>query len=298
MNHSPSRCRGLTLIFAMSVTVGVNSSMAALGQEQAAHPDPVSVIPTPVTPAVSNERQPTATGQSTQLPQVLVQIKAFEISLTKLERLGKDIKSLGCRQGVVTDASPMLKTMKALGRDGVLRSVAQPELVTVVGEPTKYHVGGEVAIPRPQKDGTTVMEQQPYGTEMELTANILKDQTIHMDFHMRLSELTSEVKHVDGHAVPTIEATGYRGPLDMKSGQTVVIEGLITQRTIETSSGMPWIKEIPGIGGLFTRKKTEIERTQTIFFVRAENVSDGNMSTEARRFSGKEIAEWPGERPQ
>jgi Flp pilus assembly secretin CpaC len=274
----------------MLATVMGISSMVCFGQEQAARPDPVSILPPLETVAEKAPEeaplQPVKTRAVGALPQVLVQIKAFEVSLTKLDHLGKDLKSLGCRNGVVSDAAPLLQTMKALARDGVIESVSEPELVTVVGEPAKYHIGGKVDVPKLQEDGATVIEKQPYGKEVELTADILKDQTIHMAFRMRLSNVTSEVKPVGEHLAPVIEATECNSTFDMESGQTTIIEGTISKRAIATLYGVPVLSDIPAVGELFRYKETTTERRQMIYLVRAEIASpDAKQAAMATRAS-------------
>ncbi|MGD9722745.1 MAG: hypothetical protein AB7O59_15535 [Pirellulales bacterium] len=182
--------------------------------------------------------------------QILVKVKAIELSRSKLRELGfdchlggnnsasawqailgmdgKDEASretlrLGCdeRQGVAA-------LLKALQQENLVKVLAEPSLVTVNGRPATYATGGEIATPRDQRGE---VRYRTFGTEVHLLPILQEDGRLKLEIRARVAHLDPSLDVVvDGNAVPGIRAVEVDTGLEMRFGQTAVIAGLTQQR--------------------------------------------------------------------
>jgi hypothetical protein len=160
---------------------------------------------------------------------------------------------------------------QALRKDGLASQRAAPTVMTTPGQQASVFVGGQLACPTKNADGTVVTVLKEYGTRADVLANLASDGRIHLDVGLRVSHVvpagSSQVAEDLGPIIKTCEV---KGPLDLRSGQTVLIGGGVETRE-ETINGRAVVssdKPAPSDPAKEVRKVGE--RFMTFVLVKAE----------------------------
>ncbi len=239
-------------------------------------------------------------------PQVLLSIKIFEVSLTKLRSLGYDVTKLGAakKDGDTLrfqsiDGNEARQLIESLRKDNLVKVIAEPTLVTLSGRAVAYDSGGELPCPVPQKDGTTAVEFKRFGTHAGVTADVLDEHTVRLSFNCRLADLDyrQSVK-IGTESVPGIQAREVSSSLEARDGQTLALTGLTEVREEPAVEGMPIVSELPGIGALFRTTKTARNEIATVFLVRPEIIKAGAGATSTAAGRAPDAASLPTMAPR
>jgi len=234
--------------------------------------------------------------------QVLLHVKVFEVSRTKLRRLGFDwatafggsnvissgisglltsttdgaISNLGTGTfnfNVVNGNSAFFGVLDALRQDNLAKVMAEPTLVTVSGRPASFNVGGEFPVPVPQSLGTISIEYKKYGTQLDFVPIVLGSGQIRLEIRPRVSELDdSRSLTINGTTVPGLRSREVETGVEMKAGQTLAIAGLIYYRTEAMNRGLPWVSEVPYLGAAFRKTEEENNEIEMLILVTPELV--------------------------
>ncbi len=218
---------------------------------------------------------------------VMVQVQVFEVSITKLKKLGFDWTKLSgdsvTKSGLdpasggprtfstFSDDTKARQMFDALRKDSLVKVLAEPVLVTVSGRAAVFHGGSELSVPKPQPDGSTAIEHR-YGTEMELTPEVLGDK-IMLAFHGRLSEFDpAHAVQIGKQTFPGIRMLEFGTHAELKSGQTLVLQGPTQVREESEISGTPYLSSLPYVGAPFRSVKTTRNELAMFILVRPEIV--------------------------
>jgi pilus assembly protein CpaC len=161
-------------------------------------------------------------------------------------------------------------TIQDLQQRNVLQILAEPNLMARSGEPAKFLAGGEFPYPVVQggtgANSTAVTIQfKPYGVKLEFTATVIGD-IVRMKVTPEVSALdyTNSVT-ISGTVVPAISTRRAETDVELRSGQSFGIAGLLDKRTTAQLSKVPGIGDVPILGNLFRSKN--INRTTTELLV-------------------------------
>ena len=162
-------------------------------------------------------------------------------------------------------------TIKALQNRNVLQILAEPNLMAVDGQPATFHAGGEFPYPVPQSGvgvSTITIQFKPFGVRLGFTANITSDDVIHLHVAPEVSALDfANAVRVSGFVIPAISTRAAETEVELKSGQTFGIAGLIDNRTTAIMSKIPGIGDIPILGQLFRSKSLNHQNTELLVLV-------------------------------
>jgi pilus assembly protein CpaC len=144
----------------------------------------------------------------------------------------------------------------------IVQILAEPNLSAVSGEKASFLSGGEFPFPvvQPSASGfaSVTIQFRPYGVKLEFTPTVLPDGTINMKVSPEVSALdyTNEVE-IAGYTIPGIDTRRADTQVELKSGQSFAISGLLDNRTTDELEKIPGIGDIPILGKLFqTRQST------------------------------------------
>jgi pilus assembly protein CpaC len=246
----------------------------------------------------------TAQGQQPDpRTQVLVQLRFVKVSRTKLQHMGLDLAKLtgasdakggtdpaigsDRRSSVIDDGSEAQQLMDALLKDNLARVIAEPKLVLPDGKTVNYSSGAKLAIPKPQKDGSTAIGYV-YGTEMEVTPAVVGDK-VHLAIHAQVSERDdAHLVTVGKETVPGVQSRAFTAHTELKSGQTLVISGPPEVHMEAENRGVPYLSEIPYAGAMFHHVEQTRNEIVTVAFVRAEIVQPPVDGEQTARKSGRD----------
>jgi pilus assembly protein CpaC len=154
----------------------------------------------------------------------------------------------------------------ALAQNGLVTILAEPNLVTVSGQKASFLAGGEFPIPIAQSGtGNTAaitIDWKQFGVSLNFTPTILADGRIAMHIAPEVSQLApTQGITVQGISVPGITTRRADTTVELGSGQTFAIAGLLQNQTQQQLQAYPWIGDLPVIGSLF--RSTAFQRGET-----------------------------------
>ena len=155
----------------------------------------------------------------------------------------------------------------ALAQNGLITILAEPNLVTVSGQKASFLAGGEFPVPVPQSGGTgssvaITIDWKKFGVSLDFTPTIMADGRIALHVAPEVSELSpSQGINIQGVSVPGITTRRADTTVELGSGQTFAIAGLLQNQTQQQLQAYPWIGDVPIIGALF--RSTAFQRGET-----------------------------------
>jgi pilus assembly protein CpaC len=158
--------------------------------------------------------------------------------------------------------------LRALKKNGYVRTLAEPHLRVVSGKKAKFLAGGEVPIPTPSSDGSISIVFKPFGVELEFKAVVKSTGYIDLEITPSVSALDNTIAVVvSGTAVPGLKKSKTTTQLQMRDGQTIAISGLINEEVTKNLDSIPFLGDIPILGPLFQSKDFREKKTELVVLV-------------------------------
>jgi len=169
--------------------------------------------------------------------------------------------------------------LQALAENQYLRFLAEPTLVALSGEEASFLAGGEFPIPVVQggnvgAGGVSVtIEYKEFGVGLKFKPAVLGDARIRLQIYSEVSEL-SDIGSVEiqGFRVPSIVARRAQTTLEMSSGQTFAMAGLLSESATAENSHTPGLGNLPILGPLFRSVRYKSGETELVVLVTPELV--------------------------
>jgi len=147
-------------------------------------------------------------------------------------------------------------------RDGLVTTLASPNLTALSGETADFLAGGEYPIPISQGLGTTSIEYKKFGVSLAYTPTVLANGRISIRVRPEVSELSSDgAVTLNGFQVPALTIRRAETTVELGSGQSFMIAGLMTNKAQSTIDKAPGLGDVPILGNLF--RSTEFQKGQT-----------------------------------
>lgn len=158
--------------------------------------------------------------------------------------------------------------LNALQSEGVLSTLAEPNLTAISGETATFRAGGEVPIPVPQSLGVTTIQYKSYGVELSFKPVVLPNDRIALHVHPQVSELSGATNvSYNGTAVPAFISRDAETSVEMASGQTLAIAGLFQRGVQTTIQKFPFLADVPILGALFRSTSYQKGETELVILV-------------------------------
>ena len=175
--------------------------------------------------------------------------------------------------------------IQALAENQYLRVLANPTLVALSGEEASFLAGGEFPIPIPQSGGGGVggtsitIEYKEFGVRLSFRPTVLGDGTIRLYAAPEVSEVdfAGAVRFAD-FVVPALITRKFETTLELKSGQTFAMAGLIKRNDTAINSSVPGLGELPVLGALFRSVRYNRGETEMVVLVTATLVEPLNLA--------------------
>lgn len=171
----------------------------------------------------------------------------------------------------------LIGSLDLLESDGVVTTLAEPNLTALSGETANFLAGGEFPIPISQGDDGITIEYKPYGVALAFTPIVLSDGRISMRIRPEVSELSNEGSlRLAGFEVPALSTRRAETTVELGSGQSFMLGGLLRNINSNTVDKAPFLGDLPVLGALFRstayrRQETELVIIVTPYLVRPVN---------------------------
>jgi pilus assembly protein CpaC len=142
--------------------------------------------------------------------------------------------------------------IQALEERGLVRRLAQPNLIALSGDTASFLAGGEFPFPVAQENNTISIEFKQFGVGLGFTPTVLADGLINLKIAPEVSEIDpSQNIQVNGTVVPGLVVRRAQTTIELRDGQSFAIAGLLQSTNIKNQSELPWIGRVPILGTLF-----------------------------------------------
>jgi pilus assembly protein CpaC len=207
---------------------------------------------------VGNTTDPlVAAGQScrTVLPEIPSSIGGI---------VGNSGSSLGWGSG----NSCLAQTLRILERNGLMRTLAEPNLTATSGEAAKFLAGGEYPIPTVDSKGSLAVTFKEFGVSVAFTPMVLSEGRINLKIETEVSELSNKGAVVlSGFSIPALTKREAKSTVELPSGGTLAMAGLISEDTRKNIDGIPGLKDVPMLGTLFRSQDFVKNETELVVLV-------------------------------
>jgi pilus assembly protein CpaC len=174
----------------------------------------------------------------------------------------------GLGGGYESGGSCFTQALRAMERDGLVRMLAEPTLTAVSGESARFLAGGEYPVPTSSANGFIGIEFKEYGVGVAFTPTVLSEGRISLKIDTQVSELSSDGNIViNGIGIPSLRKRSALSTLELPSGGSMVLAGLISDQTRQNIEGFPGLKDMPVLGTLFRSRDFQQSETELVVIV-------------------------------
>ena len=223
------------------------------------------------------------------LPQVLLEVKIAEIDKQLADELG--VQALGTdfafsaagASGIGAGANLLMQLgdvesfLRAQESDGLIKILAEPNIMAISGQEGNFLAGGTVFLPVPQSNATggggavITLQEQNFGVSLKFTPTVLEGGRINLVVRPEVSEVSPQGVQVSAGTsqllMPVIRSRAASTTVQLTDGQTFAIGGLISNSVTESITAFPWLSSIPILGALFRSSSFQARRTELVILV-------------------------------
>jgi len=158
--------------------------------------------------------------------------------------------------------------INALEQKGLIRSLAEPNLVALSGDTASFLAGGEYPIPVPGSLGTVTIDYKTYGVGLSFTPTVLKDGIINLIIKPEVSQLDfAHSVQIAGTSIPPLIVRRASTTVELRDGQSFVIGGLLQNISTTAQDQLPWLGDVPVLGALFRSAQYQKHETDLAIIV-------------------------------
>ena len=172
----------------------------------------------------------------------------------------------------------------ALAGEGMVRMLAEPNLTVISGQPASFLVGGEYPIPVAGGPGQISVDYKNYGVSLNFVPTMFSDGRISIHVAPEVSELSSLnavtiTTSGSSSVVPSLTVRRAETTVELGSGQTFAIGGLLQDIDTGNRSNLPYLGDVPILGQAFRDDQFQRGETEIVILVTPYVVTPVNDPT-------------------
>ena len=232
--------------------------------------------------------------------QVTLMVRVAEVSRTELKRFGINLESLlssgnflfglargndiafGANGSVVrssngadnlfgsfkTGGTNITGLLDALENEGLVTMLAEPNLTAMSGQTANFLAGGEFPIPVPGQNGQVTIDYRSFGVSLGFTPTVLSKDRISLTVAPEVSSLSQTgAVQLQGFSVPALVTRRASTTVELGSGQTFAIAGLLQKDITNTIDKFPGLGDVPILGSLFRSSDFRNNQSELVILV-------------------------------
>ena len=183
----------------------------------------------------------------------------------------------------------LLSTIDLAETDGLVTTLAEPNLTALSGETASFLAGGEIPVPQSQGLGAVSVEYKQYGVSLAFTPVVLADGRISLRVRPEVSQLSDAGSVVlNGFTIPGLTTRRAETTVELGSGQSFMIAGLLSNSHNNSIEKAPGLGDLPVLGALFRsnnfkRNETELVIVVTPYLVKPVSAGEIALPTDGYR---------------
>jgi pilus assembly protein CpaC len=159
----------------------------------------------------------------------------------------------------------------ALESDGLVTTLDEPTLTTQSGQPASFLEGGQIPVPQISGSGasaTVGIQYEPYGVSLSFIPVVLSKDRINLTVSPTVSALSQTgAITTAGFTVPALTTRQATTTVELGSGQSFAIAGLIENDRSNDISKFPFLGDVPVLGTLFRSSQFQHNQTELVIIV-------------------------------
>ncbi|ERS92008.1 secretin N-terminal domain-containing protein [Halomonas sp. PBN3] len=176
----------------------------------------------------------------------------------------------------IFDGTSLALAVNAIQRNSSARVLSTPQVLALSGRPGRISVGQNVPIITGRVTGQAADIENPFqtierkdiGVTLNVTPVVTASGLIVMDVSTTADSLTESLEAAD---IVTNQRS-ITTTVQIQSGQTVLLGGLVSEDTTESVSGVPVLSKVPGLGALFRSTSTSTEQRKLYVLLQATEI--------------------------
>lgn len=184
-------------------------------------------------------------------------------------------------------------TLQALINEGKARILSRPSITTMSGKTANILIGGRIPIPVSDGNGNVSIDWHEYGVKLNIEPVVDSEDKITSKVHAEVSTLDySHGVKIDSFSVPGIATREAESEVNVRSGMTMAIGGLINSEDAKIVSKIPLLGDLPIIGRFFRHTSNTRDKREVIILITPTLVADDTPVPMSRRMkAGYEAGE-------
>ncbi len=164
--------------------------------------------------------------------------------------------------------------LQALEEKGVVRSLAEPNLIALSGQEAKFLAGGEYPIPVSQEGGTVTVEFKPFGVELNFIPRVVDGDLINLEMQAAVSSLDATNSYTQGTlSISAFKRRETSTTVELRDGESFSVAGLLQDDFQDSNAQVPWLGDIPVLGALFRSADYQRAQSELVIIVTAHLVT-------------------------
>ncbi|KAB2850003.1 MAG: type II and III secretion system protein family protein [Hyphomicrobiaceae bacterium] len=174
----------------------------------------------------------------------------------------------GLTTGWGTENQAVVTGIRLLERDGLLRTLAEPNLTAISGETARFLAGGEFPIPVVDSTGQITVTFKKFGVGLAFTPIVSAEDRISLKIESEVSELSDQgAVTLSSISIPALKTRQANTTIELPSGGSLAIAGLLSDNTRQNIDGVPGLKDMPILGTLFRSRDYIKQETELVIIV-------------------------------
>lgn len=190
----------------------------------------------------------------------------------------------------------LLGVLSVLESKGMARTLAEPSLTAMSGQTATFLAGGEFPVPVSQGGATAggiTVEFKEFGVRLNLTPTVLSRDRIGLKVAPEVSELDfSAGIQIGGVSVPALRVRRTDTTVELGSGESFVISGLVSSSQVNNVDKVPWLGDVPILGAFFRAAARTQEERELIMVVTPHLVRPMARGAQLPELPGSEEARY------
>lgn len=218
--------------------------------------------------------------------QVMLQVRFVEISRTLARALGLSLNIVNPGGvtfqtiGTLTDSFANIlgqvatggvsvdALLQALETKGLVKTLAEPNLVALSGDTASFLAGGEFPIPVAQQNNTITIEFKQFGVGLAFTPTVVGKDLINLVVTPEVSQPDrTNALNENGFQIPALTTRRATTTIELRDGQSFAMAGLIQSNLTDTVRQIPWLGDVPLLGALFRSAQFQRNETELVILV-------------------------------
>ena len=175
-------------------------------------------------------------------------------------------------------------TLQALINEGKARILSRPSITTMSGKTANIRIGGRIPIPVSDGNGNVSIDWHEYGVKLNIEPVVDSEDKITSKVHAEVSTLDySHGVKIDSFSVPGIATREAESEVNVRSGMTMAIGGLINSEDAKIVSKIPLLGDLPIIGRFFRHTSNTRDKRELIILITPTLVADDTPAPMSQR---------------